>query len=136
MAVPLLRLFVLLLVLGVHASFGHREGECIEVGYARSAGSLLHQGYEATKKAVLERWATEDKERNHTSYLLLLVNVTRTGQLLEDASKVIVDMIRKTRVGKRCPGDWLLKGLEKHVVPLINLDKELAEEMGLGECEF
>ncbi|XP_064104174.1 chorion peroxidase-like [Macrobrachium nipponense] len=131
MAVPLLRLFALLLVLGVHASFGHREGECIEVGYARSAGSLLHQGYEATKKAVLERWATEDKEKKPYKLSPLLVNVTRTGQLLEDASKVIVDMIRKTRVGKRCPGDWLLKGLEKHVVPLINLDKELAEEMGL-----
>ncbi|XP_068221622.1 chorion peroxidase-like [Palaemon carinicauda] len=131
MAPPVIRLLAVLLVLGVHASLGHREGECIEVGYARSAGSLLHQGYEATKKAVLERWATEDKEKKSHKLSPLIMNVTRTGQLLEEASKVIVDMIRKTRVGKRCPGDWLLKGLEKHVVPLINLDKELAEEMGL-----
>ena len=42
-------------------------------------------------------------------------------------------LVRKTRVGKRCTEDWLLKGLEKHVLPLINLDKQLAEEMGLGE---
>ncbi|KAK7069567.1 hypothetical protein SK128_023491 [Halocaridina rubra] len=63
--------------------------------------------------------------------LLLDSKVTRTGQLLEESSKAIVELIRKTRVGKRCPGRWLLKGLEKHVVPLINLDKPLAEEMGL-----
>lgn len=44
-------------------------------------------------------------------------------------------MIRKTRVGKRCPEDWLLKGLEKHVIPLMNIDKDLSEELGLGEAE-
>lgn len=60
--------------------------------------------------------------------------VTRTGELLEAASKAIVALVRKTRVGKRCAEDWLLKGLEKHVLPLINLDKPLAEDLGLGEC--
>lgn len=123
---------LLILLLGIYGSSGHKESECIEVGYARSAGNLLHQGYETTKEAVLARWATEDAEGKKPARLSpLLANVTRTGQLLEEASKVIVGMIRKTRVGKRCPGDWLLKGLEKHVVPLVNLDKEFAEEMGL-----
>lgn len=60
--------------------------------------------------------------------------VTRTGELLESTSKTILGMIRKTRVGKRCPEDWLLKGLEKHVIPLMNIDKDLSEELGLGEA--
>ena len=63
----------------------------------------------------------------------ILPQVTRTGQLLEAASQAIIGLVRKTRVGKRCAEDWLLKGLEKHVLPLINVDKQLAEEMGLGE---
>lgn len=37
-------------------------------------------------------------------------------------------------MGKRCAEDFLLRGLEKHVLPLINLDKPLAEELGLGGC--
>lgn len=53
--------------------------------------------------------------------------------LLEETSKKIITTIRKTRVGKRCPSEWLLKGLERHVTPLIQLDKEFAESLGLGK---
>ena len=45
-------------------------------------------------------------------------------------------MIRKTRVGKRCKELWLLRGVEKHVVPLMNLDKELSDELGLGNNNY
>ncbi|MPC22780.1 Chorion peroxidase [Portunus trituberculatus] len=116
---------------GAHAD---REGECIEVGFARTAGSMLHQGYEAAKETLLARWADEDLngKPKYSNFSPLLKNVTRTGQLLEAASQAIIGLVRKTRVGKRCAEDWLLKGLEKHVLPLINVDKQFAEEMGLG----
>ncbi|XP_069183915.1 peroxidase-like isoform X2 [Procambarus clarkii] len=120
----------LLIIHGVAAS---RESECIEVGFARAAGSNLNQGFDAAKEAVVARWAEEDTQGRpkYTSFSPLLKNVTRTAQLLEEASKVVVELIRKTRVGKRCRGVWLLTGLEKHVIPLINLDKPLAEDLGL-----
>ncbi|XP_042213090.1 peroxidase-like [Homarus americanus] len=132
MAASFLR-YLLPLLLVLYAVRGNRENECIEVGFARAAGSNLHNGYEAAKDAVLARWAEEDTEGrpDYAGLSPLLKNVTRTGQLLEAASQVIVDLIRKTRVGKRCRGAWLLSGLEKHVIPLINLDKDLAEDLGL-----
>ncbi|XP_063868974.1 peroxidase-like [Scylla paramamosain] len=125
---PLLALLVLLC-----GAYADREGECIEVGFARTAGSMLHQGYEAAKEVMLARWAEEDLKGKpeYSNFSPLLKNVTRTGQLLEAASQAIIGLVRKTRVGKRCAEDWLLKGLEKHVLPLINVDKQLAEEMGL-----
>ncbi|KAK3850413.1 hypothetical protein Pcinc_042882 [Petrolisthes cinctipes] len=126
----------LVLVLILQANNGvvcSREDECVEVGFARSAGSYLHQGYEAAKEVMMGRWR-EEEERGVPTYAdltPLLKNVTRAGQLLEEASKGIVALVRKTRVGKRCIGDWILRGLEKHVIPLINLDKPLGEDLGL-----
>lgn len=124
---------LVLLLLGIYGASANREAECIEVGYARSAGSILHQGFEATKGELLQKWAQEDADGVPTFSGLtqVLKNVTRTGELLESTSKTILGMIRKTRVGKRCPEDWLLKGLEKHVIPLMNIDKDLSEELGL-----
>ncbi|XP_071544911.1 peroxidase-like [Panulirus ornatus] len=137
MASLFLRCIIPLLLL-VCGAWADRESECIEVGFARSAGSILHQGYEEAKETLLARWSEEDQVGEegqdppmYSGLTPLLKNVTRTGQLLEEASRVIVGMIRKTRVGKRCIGSLLLSGLEKHVIPLINLDKTFAEEMGL-----
>lgn len=62
--------------------------------------------------------------------------VSRAAMLLEETSKNIIGLIRKTRVGKRCREEWLLKGVEKHVTPLIQLDKDFAEGLGLGSYLF
>lgn len=133
MAVLFLRYLLTALLLTLEGISANRQSECVEVGFARSAGSNLHQGFEAARDALLARWAQEDAQGNptYTGLSPLLKNVTRTGQLLEEASKAIVELIHKTRVGKRCRGVWLLTGLEKHVIPLINLDKPLAEDLGL-----
>lgn len=113
---------------------GHTESDCTEVGYARAAGNTLHNGYQAAKDDLLATWMNEDindKDTKYTQLSPLLKNVTRAAQLLEASTKQIVGVIRKTRVGKRCREAWLMKGVEKHVVPLVNLDKELTEELGL-----
>ncbi|CAL4062595.1 unnamed protein product, partial [Meganyctiphanes norvegica] len=129
------RIILLLgVLLSIQGCFGHTESDCTEVGYARAAGNTLHQGYQVAKDNLLATWMNEDindKETKYTQLSPILKNVTRAAQLLEASTKQIVGVIRKTRVGKRCREAWLLKGVEKHVVPLVNLDKELTEELGL-----
>lgn len=63
---------------------------------------------------------------------LFSVQVTRAAYLLEEVSKEVLVRIRKTRVGKRCKEEWLLRGLEKHVKPLVNLDQSMTDQLGLG----
>ncbi|KAB7496959.1 Chorion peroxidase [Armadillidium nasatum] len=114
-------------------SLSHKEEECIEVGFARSSYLTVDQGYKAAKEDLVSLWQNEDKVGNpsYRDFSPQTKNVTRAAILLEETSKNIIGLIRKTRVGKRCREEWLLKGIEKHVTPLIQLDKDFAEGLGL-----
>ena len=59
--------------------------------------------------------------------------MTRSADLLEKVTDAVLTIIKKTRVGKRCQKQLLSKGLSKHVIPLANLDQQLADEMQLSE---
>ncbi|KAF2355820.1 hypothetical protein FHG87_013423 [Trinorchestia longiramus] len=107
--------------------------DCFEVGYARSGGALPYQLYDTIKEKILEKWIAEDSSEIplYKSFPGHLKNLTRAAYLLEAVSKEVLSGIRKTRVGKRCREEFLLRGLEKHVRPLMQLDETLATELQL-----
>lgn len=60
-----------------------------------------------------------------------MFQLTRSAYILEAISKEMLAGIRKTRVGKRCQEEFLLRGMEKHIRPLAHLDENLANELKL-----
>lgn len=51
------------------------------MGFARSAGSMLHQGYEAARETLLARWKEEDAKGkpSYANFSPLLKNVGGGG---------------------------------------------------------
>jgi len=132
--------FLAIATLCISIGGADKAQDCAEIGIGRSSGHVVASAYAAAKGRVTAQWAAEDEaaqeggEGQAASYAGLpdfVKNNTRAAYLLEETSRELIGTLRSSRVGKRCPAAYLLRGVERKATPLKDLDQSMADDLQL-----